>query len=101
VSADGARLTELVTLLDEGVLAARVAETYALDEAAKAHARLGEGVRGRLVLVPRRFAKASGVLLPARDAGGGRAGRAGGRGGIVRPGMEVGGIPVVVAPFRV
>ncbi|WP_405865607.1 zinc-binding dehydrogenase [Streptomyces sp. NBC_00005] len=31
----------------------RVAETYPLAEAAKAHARLAEGgVRGRLVLVP-------------------------------------------------
>ncbi|MFJ4241549.1 NADP-dependent oxidoreductase [Streptomyces iakyrus] len=53
VSADGARLTELVRLLDEGVLTTRVAETYALEDAAKAHARLDEGgVRGRLVLVP-------------------------------------------------
>ncbi|AMW12145.1 NADPH:quinone reductase [Streptomyces qaidamensis] len=53
VSADGTRLAELVRLLDEGVLATRVAETYALEDAAKAHARLGEGgVRGRLVLVP-------------------------------------------------
>ncbi|MDQ1047670.1 NADP-dependent oxidoreductase [Streptomyces sp. V4I2] len=53
VSADGARLAELVGLVDEGVLTLRVAETYALDEAAKAHARLAEGgVRGRLVLVP-------------------------------------------------
>ncbi|GHC70097.1 NADP-dependent oxidoreductase [Streptomyces violaceochromogenes] len=53
VSADGARLAELVRLLDEGVLTTRVAETYALEDAAKAHARLGEGsVRGRLVLVP-------------------------------------------------
>ncbi|WP_405870369.1 NADP-dependent oxidoreductase [Streptomyces sp. NBC_00005] len=53
VSADGARLAELAALVDEGVLTLRVAETYALDEAAKAHARLAEGgVRGRLVLVP-------------------------------------------------
>ena len=53
VSADGARLAELVRLVDEGVLTLRVAETYALDDAAKAHARLDEGgVRGRLVLVP-------------------------------------------------
>ncbi len=38
---------------DEGVLTTRVAETFALDEAAKAHARLDEGgVRGRLVLTP-------------------------------------------------
>ncbi|MGW7256930.1 NADP-dependent oxidoreductase [Streptomyces sp. NPDC054834] len=53
VSADGARLAELVRLVDEGVLTPRVAETYPLEEAAKAHARLAEGgVRGRLVLVP-------------------------------------------------
>ncbi|MCL8015816.1 NADP-dependent oxidoreductase [Streptomyces sp. AS02] len=53
VSADGARLAELVRLLDDGVLTTRVAETFALDDAAKAHARLAEGgVRGRLVLVP-------------------------------------------------
>ncbi|MEV7061967.1 NADP-dependent oxidoreductase [Streptomyces collinus] len=53
VSADRARLAELVRLLDEGVLTTRVAETYALEDAAKAHARLDEGgVRGRLVLVP-------------------------------------------------
>ncbi|MDC0767429.1 NADP-dependent oxidoreductase [Streptomyces sp. HD] len=53
VSADGRRLAELVRLVDEGVLTTRVAETFALDDAAKAHARLAEGgVRGRLVLVP-------------------------------------------------
>jgi NADPH:quinone reductase-like Zn-dependent oxidoreductase len=53
VSADGARLAELAGLVDAGVLTLRVAETYALEEAAKAHARLAEGgVRGRLVLVP-------------------------------------------------
>ncbi|MFF0008076.1 NADP-dependent oxidoreductase [Streptomyces tibetensis] len=53
VSADGAQLAELVRLVDEGVLTTRVAETFALQDAAKAHARLdGGGVRGRLVLVP-------------------------------------------------
>ncbi|MGW6734572.1 NADP-dependent oxidoreductase [Streptomyces sp. NPDC055013] len=53
VSADGAQLAELVRLADDGVLTLRVAETFALDDAAKAHARLAEGgVRGRLVLVP-------------------------------------------------
>ncbi|MEV6803585.1 NADP-dependent oxidoreductase [Streptomyces sp. NPDC051132] len=53
VRADGARLAELVRLVDEGVLTPRVAETFALEEAAKAHARLAEGgLRGRLVLVP-------------------------------------------------
>lgn len=53
VSADGAQLAELVRLVDDGVLTLRVAETFALDDAAKAHARLAEGgVRGRLVLVP-------------------------------------------------
>ncbi|WP_344009356.1 zinc-binding dehydrogenase [Streptomyces thermospinosisporus] len=53
VAADGARLAELVRLVDEGRLTLRVAGTYALDDAVKAHARLAEGgVRGRLVLVP-------------------------------------------------
>ncbi|MFF3410281.1 zinc-binding dehydrogenase [Streptomyces sp. NPDC002742] len=53
VAADGARLAELVALVDEGVLTTRVAGTYALDESVKAHARLAEGgLRGRLVLVP-------------------------------------------------
>lgn len=53
VAADGARLAELVRLADEGVLTLRVAETYSLEEAAKAHVRQAEGgVRGRLVIVP-------------------------------------------------
>ncbi|MGI3224231.1 NADP-dependent oxidoreductase [Streptomyces sp. GTA36] len=53
VRPDGARLAELVRLADEGVLTLRVAETYALEEAAKAHARLAKGgLRGRLVIVP-------------------------------------------------
>ncbi|GAA2772307.1 NADP-dependent oxidoreductase [Streptomyces rameus] len=53
VTADGAQLAELVRLVEEGVLTLRVAETYALEEAAKAHARLAEGgLRGRLVLLP-------------------------------------------------
>jgi NADPH:quinone reductase-like Zn-dependent oxidoreductase len=53
VSADGAQLSELADLVDQGALTLRVAETYPLDEAPKAHARLAEGgVRGRLVLVP-------------------------------------------------
>ncbi|MER6348278.1 NADP-dependent oxidoreductase [Streptomyces sp. NPDC001595] len=52
VSADGARLAELVRLVEEGVLTLRVAQTYALEDAVKAHARLAEGgVRGRLVFV--------------------------------------------------
>jgi NADPH:quinone reductase-like Zn-dependent oxidoreductase len=53
VAADGARLAELVALVDAGALTTRVAETYPLDEAVKAHARLAQGgLRGRLVLVP-------------------------------------------------
>ncbi|MFE2302291.1 NADP-dependent oxidoreductase [Streptomyces sp. NPDC059445] len=53
VAADGARLAELVALVDAGALTTRVAGAYALDEAVKAHARLAEGgLRGRLVLVP-------------------------------------------------
>ncbi len=38
VNADGGALAELSRLVDEGVLTLRVAETYALDDAAKAHA---------------------------------------------------------------
>ncbi|MEU6340120.1 NADP-dependent oxidoreductase [Streptomyces sp. NPDC046977] len=53
VRPDGARLAELAALVDRGVLTTRVADTYPLEEAAKAHARLAEGgLRGRLVLVP-------------------------------------------------
>ncbi|MEU0334013.1 NADP-dependent oxidoreductase [Streptomyces sp. NPDC006193] len=53
VTADGAQLAELVRLVDAGVLTLRVAETYPLEKAAEAHARLdGGGVRGRLVIVP-------------------------------------------------
>ncbi|MFD8718668.1 NADP-dependent oxidoreductase [Streptomyces sp. NPDC059629] len=53
VTSDGARLAELSALVDEGALTLRVAGTFPLNEAAKAHARLSEGgVRGRLVLVP-------------------------------------------------
>jgi NADPH:quinone reductase-like Zn-dependent oxidoreductase len=53
VSADGSRLAELVALVDEGRLQLRVAETYPLEKAQRAHARLAQGgLRGRLVLVP-------------------------------------------------
>ncbi|MEV6178274.1 NADP-dependent oxidoreductase [Streptomyces sp. NPDC052016] len=53
VRADGAQLGKLVRLVDDGELTLRVAETFPLEEAAKAHARLAEGgVRGRLVIVP-------------------------------------------------
>ncbi|MFD6274375.1 NADP-dependent oxidoreductase [Streptomyces sp. NPDC060209] len=53
VAADGARLAELVKLVDQGALTPRVARTYPLEQAADAHTRLAEGgVRGRLVLVP-------------------------------------------------
>ncbi|MFE3448791.1 NADP-dependent oxidoreductase [Nonomuraea sp. NPDC059194] len=53
VSPDGARLAELVELVDQGQLTLRVARTYPLEQAAQAHARLAEGgLRGRLVLVP-------------------------------------------------
>ncbi|MFJ8085167.1 NADP-dependent oxidoreductase [Streptomyces sp. NPDC096205] len=53
VSPDGSRLAELARLVDDGVLTLRVAETIALEDAAKAHALLAEGgVRGRVVLVP-------------------------------------------------
>ncbi|MER6783082.1 NADP-dependent oxidoreductase [Streptomyces sp. NPDC000658] len=53
VSADGARLAELVRAVDAGELTLRVAGTFSLADAAAAHARLAEGgLRGRLVLVP-------------------------------------------------
>jgi NADPH:quinone reductase len=53
IRADGARLAELVSLVDTGRLTLRVAGTYPLAEAAAAHKRLAEGgLRGRLVLVP-------------------------------------------------
>ncbi|MBO0518140.1 zinc-binding dehydrogenase, partial [Streptomyces beijiangensis] len=42
VAADGELLAELVGLADRGVLTLRVAETYGLEDAAKAHARLQE-----------------------------------------------------------
>ncbi|GGK60254.1 NADPH:quinone reductase [Planomonospora parontospora subsp. parontospora] len=53
VRADGARLAELVRLVDGGRLTPRVAGTLPLAEAATAHQRLAEGgFRGRLVLLP-------------------------------------------------
>lgn len=53
VEADGDRLGELVTLAEQGKLTLRVAQTYAIHDAAQAHARLEKGgVRGRLVLTP-------------------------------------------------
>ncbi|MGI5137926.1 MULTISPECIES: NADP-dependent oxidoreductase [unclassified Streptomyces] len=53
VGADGARLAELVGLVEEGALTLRLAATFSLADAAKAHAWLAEGgVRGRVVLVP-------------------------------------------------
>ncbi|MEV5964076.1 NADP-dependent oxidoreductase [Kribbella sp. NPDC051952] len=46
-------LDELVRLIEAGVVSTRVAETYPLDDAAAAYARLAKGgVRGRLVLRP-------------------------------------------------
>ena len=53
IRADGARLAELVALVDAGRLTLRVAETLPLGEVARAHERLAAGgLRGRLVLVP-------------------------------------------------
>jgi len=53
VAPDGRRLAGMSHLADVGLLTPRVAETFPLDDAAKAHARLAEGgLRGRLVLVP-------------------------------------------------
>ncbi|MFD9263872.1 zinc-binding dehydrogenase, partial [Streptomyces sp. NPDC059538] len=51
VAADGAHLARLVALVDAGALTLRVAQTFPLAEAAKAHAQLGTpGVRGRIIL---------------------------------------------------
>jgi NADPH:quinone reductase-like Zn-dependent oxidoreductase len=51
VSPDAAMLTTLSDLATAGALVLRVAQTYPLDKAAQAHARLAEGgLRGRLVL---------------------------------------------------
>jgi D-arabinose 1-dehydrogenase-like Zn-dependent alcohol dehydrogenase len=51
VGPDGAMLTTLSDLAEAGDLALRVAETYPLQEAAKAYARLQRGgLRGRVVL---------------------------------------------------
>ncbi|MFI8997800.1 zinc-binding dehydrogenase [Streptomyces sp. NPDC053542] len=53
VRADSAQLAVLARLADTGALLPRVAQTYPLDAAATAHARLAEGgLRGRIVLVP-------------------------------------------------
>jgi NADPH:quinone reductase-like Zn-dependent oxidoreductase len=53
VEADGDRLGELVALAEQRKLTLRVAQTYDLHDAARAHARLEKGgVRGRLVLTP-------------------------------------------------
>lgn len=53
IHADGAALSGLAGLASAGKLTLRVADTYPLAEAAKAHQRLQDGgVRGRLVLLP-------------------------------------------------
>jgi NADPH:quinone reductase-like Zn-dependent oxidoreductase len=53
IHADGAALTALSGLAAAGKLELRVADTYPLAAAARAHERLqAGGVRGRLVLVP-------------------------------------------------
>ncbi|WP_406081745.1 zinc-binding dehydrogenase [Micromonospora sp. NBC_00858] len=53
VYADGARLTELSALVDNGQFGLRLAGRLPLAEVAVAHERLAAGgVRGRLVLVP-------------------------------------------------
>ena len=53
IRADGAALTGLAALAAAGKLTLRVAGTYSLADAARAHERLAAaGVRGRLVLVP-------------------------------------------------
>ena len=53
VQAERAGLESLVKLVEAGALSTRVADTYALSEAATAYKRLAAGgVRGRLVLTP-------------------------------------------------
>ena len=53
IRADGARLADLVALVEAGSLTLRVAETLPLDQVAMAHERLAKGgLRGRLVLTP-------------------------------------------------
>ncbi|MGW0203976.1 NADP-dependent oxidoreductase [Nonomuraea sp. NPDC003201] len=53
IRADGARLADLVALVEAGSLTLRVAEALPLDQVAAAHRRLAKGgLRGRLVLVP-------------------------------------------------
>ncbi|WP_239514334.1 NADP-dependent oxidoreductase [Streptosporangium sp. 'caverna'] len=53
VAPDGAGLTKLVHLADAGLLTPRVAQTYPLADAAKAHAHMVQGgLRGRVVLIP-------------------------------------------------
>jgi NADPH:quinone reductase len=53
IYADGAALTGLSALAAAGKLTLRVADTYRLEDAAKAHERLqAGGLRGRVVLVP-------------------------------------------------
>lgn len=51
VAADGEHLARLVSLVDAGELTLRVAETFPLPEASKAHALLASGAtRGRIIL---------------------------------------------------
>ena len=53
IRAGGAALSALSALAAAGKLTLRVADTYPLEHAAKAHERLeAGGLRGRLVLVP-------------------------------------------------
>jgi NADPH:quinone reductase-like Zn-dependent oxidoreductase len=50
---DGARLGELVTLVNSGEMPLRVAGVYPFDDAAAAHDRLAKGgLRGGVVIVP-------------------------------------------------
>jgi NADPH:quinone reductase-like Zn-dependent oxidoreductase len=51
VAAEGSMLTTLSDLAASGELVLRVAQTYPLDDASQAHARLAQGgLRGRIVL---------------------------------------------------
>ncbi|MEV4107899.1 NADP-dependent oxidoreductase [Nonomuraea sp. NPDC049695] len=53
VHSDGARLRDLVALVEQGLLTLRAAGTFTFDQAAEAHELFAKGgVRGRLILVP-------------------------------------------------
>ncbi|MEV0197908.1 NADP-dependent oxidoreductase [Nonomuraea sp. NPDC050691] len=53
VRSDGARLRDLVALVEQGLLTLRLSRTFAFEQAAEAHELFAKGgIRGRLILVP-------------------------------------------------